>query len=75
MSSAPRPRTTGYDDDDVVASRRYETVPADVVVDLAHSVIGVLRAENETLRSENQRLRNELEQTTALLRPRDAVLQ
>jgi hypothetical protein len=82
MAESARPTITechsSYPGTSTAVPSRYEgeiTVPADVIVNLAHTVISVLQAENATLQSENMRLRGELARASALLRPRNSVLQ
>src|SRR5260221_10001001 len=51
------------------------TVPATVIVDLAHTVVGNLQAENARLVEENDLLRRRLALAGAMLRPSGSVLQ
>jgi hypothetical protein len=61
--------------DAATADKGAATSPLDVIVDLAHTVIRNLQAENLQLADENERLRRRLDLIGALIRPLGVVLQ
>jgi hypothetical protein len=75
MSTAPRPEELHSADAVASDDENRISVPADVIVSLAHSVIGALRAENSALQAENARLKRRLSWAAAIWKPADAVIQ